>query len=148
MKFPLQNILFILLTLSFFRSNSQESKIIETFDTSFQDNWEFFDLKEIIKVKVIKHVPAYAFCGPIATASMTIVEKSDGEVIRVLDLCNMDDNFEVNSYIFVLPEKKPDFYVSPPFMCIQNEKTNSFESITKEFDTKVLETTYGSIVTN
>jgi hypothetical protein len=95
-------------------------------------------------VKIIDHKPAFAFCGVLATASMTIVETEKGDTIRVLDLCNTLDIYKKGQTLKVIPEDKPPFGVSLPFTFKQNTQTKEYEYT--GFDITVVRTAWGSLL--
>ena len=108
-------------------------------------NWEYFELENEIEVKIIDHIPAPALCGNFAFASVTIVKTKDGEIIRVLDLCNTSD-YNVNEIVKVLMAKRPEFNVMLPHRMIKNTKTKQYEHFGN--DVKILKTTYGYLPKN
>lgn len=128
-----------------FSQNYNKNQINYIFKTTstIQKIWRYFKLTDTIEVKIINHIPAGFFCGSAASASMTIVEIENGDIIRVLDLCNLYDEFEVGQIIKVLPAKKPEFNVSLPFNFVKNIENSKTESVTKKYDTIVINTAYG-----
>ena len=108
----------------------------------FTDNWEYFDLDDTIKLKVISHYLATVDCGILATASLTIGTSESGEAIRVLELCNTKKDFTPNEIIKVIPAKKPPFQVMHTRVFIQGTQGH----ITPDnFDISTLKTTYGTL---
>ncbi len=141
--------LFIVAIVAYSTSFSQDdSEINYVFQktSSIQKDWKYFKLKDTIEVKIIQHNGALFLCGITASASMTIVEMEDGKLIRILDLCNLSDDYKANQMIKILPFKKPSFPVSLPFDFRKNSKNNKYESMTQRYDTSILETTWGILV--
>ena len=109
-----------------------------------QRKWEYFQLEDTIVVKIIDHIPAFAFCGVLATASMSIVETEIGDTIRVLNLCNTLDIYKKGQTLKIIPEDKPPFGVSLPLTFKQNTQTKEFEYT--GFDITVVKTAWGSLL--
>jgi hypothetical protein len=123
---------------------SKKSEIIN-FDYSYQKNWKYFNLQDTINIKVIDHIPAEAFCGLIATASITIGETDKKDTIRIINLCNMDI-YKKDKKIRFIPAKTPQFKVSLPFSKNFNYKTQKLDATI--FDLNILKTTYGYCIRN
>jgi hypothetical protein len=142
----------ILLFLLLITANAFSQDTIKTLKKSdlepnqFNDQrkWEYFQLEDTIVVKIIDHKPAFAFCGILATASMSIVETEKGDTIRVIDLCNTLDIYKKGQTLKVIPEDKPTFGVSLPFTFGQNTETTEFEYT--GFDITVVRTTFGGLL--
>lgn len=104
-------------------------------DPKFTDgdqNWDFFELTEPIKIKVIRHEVATVECGVVSSTAMTIGQTMEGDTIRVLDLCNTKNVFNANETVTVKPAKKPEFNSLLPQQLLE--------------DKKITKTTYGTIV--
>ncbi|ASS49332.1 MAG: hypothetical protein A3D31_03590 [Candidatus Fluviicola riflensis] len=113
-------------------------------DFSSEKKWGYFQLETMITVKIIEHLPAFAECGVLATASMTIAETEKGDTIRILDLCNTLDIYKPGQIINVSPADKPPFGVSTPFTLKENPVTKELEP--SEFDVKVVKTAWGNLL--
>lgn len=112
--------------------------------TSYNENWEFFELDEPIKVRILFHLPSSGLCGNLAFASVSIVQTKDDKIFRILDLCNTE-NIPENKIVEIIPSKKPEFYVQLPSRTFINPKTGKVEAF--ELDKKTLKTTHGNIET-
>ncbi len=108
-----------------------------------QRKWEYFQLEDTITVTIIDHSPAFAFCGILATASVTIAATEKGDTIRVIHLCNTSNEYTKGQTLKVIPANKPSFGVSLPFTFGQNTETKEFEY--SGFDLTVVRTAYGSL---
>ncbi|WP_299229773.1 hypothetical protein [uncultured Psychroserpens sp.] len=115
----------------------------ETF-SSYDKDWEFFELDEPIEVRILMHLPSSGLCGYLAFASVSIVQTKDEKIFRILDLCNTKDIPE-NKIVKIIPAKKPEFSVLLPARTFINQKTGKVEQF--ELDKKTLKTTYGQIKT-
>ncbi|QXP79015.1 MULTISPECIES: hypothetical protein [Winogradskyella] len=112
--------------------------------SSYNENWEFFELDEPIEVRILLHLPSSGLCGHLAFASVSIVQTKDEKTFRILDLCNTKDIPE-NKIVKIIPSKKPEFSVLLPSRTFINPKTGKVEAF--ELDKKTLKTTYGNIET-
>ncbi|OAD91775.1 hypothetical protein A7A78_11010 [Aequorivita soesokkakensis] len=144
MKYFLFILAFVVYSPSFSQDNSEINYIFQKIE-SIQKDWKYFKLKDTIQVKIIQHNPALFLCGITASASMTIVQMENGKLIRVLDLCNLSDEYEVNQMIKILPFQNPDIHVSLPFDFRKNSN-NKYESMTQNYDTSILDTTWGILI--
>ena len=135
-----RKLLFLLFIL--FICGCKTSQISErlAINSNSDNNWEYFELENEIEAKIIDHLPAPALCGNLAFASVTIVQSKDGEIIRILDLCNTS-NYNENEIVKILKAKKPEFNVMLPYRMIKNPKTKQYEYF--ENDVKILKTAYG-----
>ena len=118
-----------------------KSIFVEPHDFSYENKWEYFDLKRIIRAQIIDHKPAILSCGVNASASITIAKLHNGDIIRVLDMCNMSSNYIVGEWIRIKPDDKPSFGVILPFAIVEN-KLNAAST----FDVTVFKTTWGEIL--
>lgn len=124
--------------------NGGEQKIIEMEEDPtgiFYDPWVYFDLKDSITLKVITHRLAPFSCGIFATAASTVGTTATGDTIRVLELCNLHNDFKKGEMVKVIPHKKPDFGVSFPFTKQYDEKGKELPDPLQN----VLRTTYGTL---
>lgn len=136
----MKNYILISTLLLSYICNSQNDADINNYISatkSIREKWKYFKMKDTIEVKIIKHFPAIGFCGIGATASMTIVETKKGDTIRVIDLCNVLDNYKINQIIRIFPEEKPKLKFSLPFEFKKNEETGQMESISKNYDSTI-----------
>ncbi|MES2555513.1 MAG: hypothetical protein V4604_05140 [Bacteroidota bacterium] len=122
----------------------KKSDLGEPHDFSYEKKWEYFQLEQMIAVKIIEHLPAFAMCGVLATASMTIAETEEGDTIRILNLCNTSKDYKPGQTINVSPADKPPFGVSLPFTYKQNPVTKEFEH--SGFDVTVVKTAWGNLL--
>ncbi len=109
---------------------------------NFENRWIYFDLKEIIKFKIIYHIPASVECGTLATASITVGTSHTGDTIRVLELCNTKKDFKKDDIVIVIPAKKEKFHVNHPRVFVQGRQGQLNPDL---YDTQILMTTYGTI---
>ena len=128
-----------LLSLLLISSTAFSQDTVTTILQPDKEKWEYFQLEETITVKIIDHLPAFAACGVLATASMTIAQTENGDTIRILDLCNTSDIYKTGQTINVSPADKPPFGVSTPFTLTENPETKEFEP--SGFDRTVVRTT-------
>jgi len=103
---------------------------------SSREKWNYFTLKDKKTVSIIDHIPATALCGTLAFASITIVKAENGEVFRVLDLCN-SKTYKINQSIKITPTRKPKFNVILPYKYITNEDNSDLE-----YDKTILNTSW------
>ena len=78
----------------------------------------------------------------MAFASVSLIEIENGQIIRLLSLCN-NSTYNENDIVNITPSKKPEFSVILPYRTFINPKTNKTEQF--EIDKKTLKTTYGQI---
>jgi hypothetical protein len=109
-------------------------------DHNYEDDWVYFSLTDTIEIEILTHRAGGA-CGKWASASLTIGETSNGDTIRVLDLCNKSEEYSLVERYKVAPAKKPDFGVVIPYML--TSYTGSKKAI---FELTVLNTTYGKLL--
>ena len=107
--------------------------------SSYNENWEFFDLDEPIEVRILLHLPSSGLCGNLAFASVSIVQTKDERIFRILDLCN-NKNIPENEIVKIIPTKKPVFSVLLPSRTFINPKTGKAEQY--DLDKETLKTTY------
>ena len=107
--------------------------------SSYDKNWEFFELDETIEVRILMHLPSSGLCGTLAFASVSIVQTKDEKTFRILDLCNTTE-ISKNKIVKIVPTKKPKFSVMLPSRTFINPKTGKIEQY--ELDKKTLKTTY------
>lgn len=117
-------------------------------ECSYRNKWQYFKLQDTLTVKVIDHLPAPAFCGILATASITIVETLRGDTYRIIDMCNVSDKYKKGQTIKVAPADKPPFGLATAFTLKENPKTKKIELLPSEYDLAVLKTTWGSLLAN
>lgn len=110
-----------------------------------QEKWDYISFSDTLSGKIIHHLPAMFFCGTAATASMTIVELSNGELMRVLDLCNLSNHYKLDQSIKFTYRQKPPFAVVLPFKFEKKGNSKIPESASKDYDLKVRTTTYANI---
>lgn len=110
----------VIILFLFIKTYSQNDSI------SVRENWHFFALKEKKTVSIIDHIPATALCVILAFASITIVKAENGEVFRVLDLCNSKD-YKMNQSIEITPAAKPEFNVILPYKYITSKDNSDLE---------------------
>jgi hypothetical protein len=67
-------------------------------------NWEYDQLKQVVKGEVVYHHKALALCGIFSTASVTLVHTEEGYIIRVLEMCNTEKDFKKGAKVKVTPE--------------------------------------------
>lgn len=142
--FRLEKILFLIFISILSSCKTSTNYLINEFKpfSSYDPSWQFFNLENTIEVKVVDHIKNDAFCGTGAVASVTFVIDEQGEIFRVLDLCNLSD-YKKGEFIKLIPSEKPDFHVSLPYRVFLNPKTNKRERF--ELDKNTLNTTYAHI---
>lgn len=140
----LEKIIFIIfiIVLSSCRTVNNSKDLQTEYFSSSDASWQFFNLESAIEVKVIDHTKNNILRGTVAVASVTIVINHNGEIFRVLGLCNLSD-YKKDELITLLPTSKPDFNVSLPYKVFLNPKTNKRERF--EHDKNILNTTYAHI---
>lgn len=115
-------------------------------DFGYKHKWQYFKLEDTLVAKVIQHLPAPAYCGILATASITIVETQKGDIIRILDMCNVSNQYKAAQKIKIVPASKPSFGLATAVTLKENPKTKKLEP--SDFDLSVLKTTWGSLLVN
>ena len=116
----------------------------QKFDLSYQKNWIYFKLTDTIEVKIMKHFPANFLCGTATSASLSIVKTKKGEIIRLLNICNLR-NYNKNQTVKIISGIEP-LKVILPFTQVKNKQTHLYEP--SEFDSKILKTTWVSFLEN
>jgi hypothetical protein len=104
---------------------SANTRIAST-EVNCRDNWQYTDLKNTLTGDVLYHSKAFAHCGVLATASLTIIKTQLNDTIRILWLCNTDKDFKKFETVRIFPAKRPAFSVTPPF------QTNQFDCTIKK----------------
>lgn len=137
MKILISSTLFLILVLSCKSTSNVE---VTPYNFSYQDNWKYFTLEDTITINVVEHLPAEAFCGNMAFASLTIAITERKDTIRIINLCNMD-TYNQNDIVQFIPADKPEFFVNLPYSTIHNSETNELQP--GFYDLNILETTYG-----
>ena len=111
-------------------------------DFSYQKKWEYFKLVDKTEVTIIEHFPAKFLCGHATSTSLTIAKTKNGDIIRLLNICNLND-YSKNQILKVIPGVEPT-KVSMPFTQIKNKETQLYEP--SEYDLKILKTTWVSFL--
>lgn len=111
--------------------------------TSDKKNWKYFTLKKETNVSIIDHMPSPALCGTLAFASITIVKTEDGDIFRVLNLCN-SETYTINKIIRIIPNSPPSFNAILPYKYYENSETKK-NIPPLNYDKTVLKTTWGTI---
>jgi hypothetical protein len=83
---------------SFSQTKEQEAKAQDC-----KTNWKYDQLKQAVKGEVLYHHKALALCGKVSTASLTIIQLKNGDVIRVLELCNTEKDFKKGAKVKIVP---------------------------------------------
>jgi hypothetical protein len=140
----MKHLIFILLIS--FGAIAQKQRITgdvgQKIDLSYQKNWIYFKLTDTIEVKIIKHFPANFHCGTATSASLTIVKTKKGEIIRLLNICNLR-NYNKNRIVKIISGIEPS-KVSLPFTQVKNKQTQLYEP--SEFDSNILKTAWVSFL--
>lgn len=110
----------------------------------YQNKWEYFVLDDTISGTIIEYNRAAVDCGVLATASVTIIQTTDQDTIRVISLCNTSDRFKTGQIIRISPATRPSFGVTLPFKLTKIEKTEQWE--TNFYDLQIFRTTYGGLL--
>jgi hypothetical protein len=99
-----------------------------------RNSWQYFNVKDSLKGKVLFHKMATIEYGFLSTASLTLIETEEGDTIRVLDLCNTKKDFRTGSFVTLRAQRKPDFSIDivpfDPKACVF--KRTCFGTILKE----------------
>lgn len=74
--------------------------------------WEYKTYTKNFAGEVLHYEPAGGTCGTVAYASICIVKLEEGEIIRVLSLCNSKDNLKKGDEVIVSPQSIPTTTVS------------------------------------
>ncbi len=80
-------------------------------EVSCQNNWTCAKLDTSFTGTILFHETARAFCGVVATASVSIILKGNGDTIRVLELCNLTKKFKKGTIVTITPDIVPPFGV-------------------------------------
>jgi len=119
-------------------------------DFSYENKWKYVKLKKTLTVTIIEHIPAEGGCGVYAYASLTIVKKTNGDTLRILDLCNQN-NYKVNQVVKIeptVPYKCDNVKICwiTPYILVVNPQTRRLEQTPTKYDLTILKTTYGKII--
>lgn len=119
-----QIILFVFILVSYLVSFSQ-TKEQEAKGQECKTNWKFRQFKQSIKGEVLYHRKALALCGKVSTASVTIIQTKNRNIIRVLEMCNTEKDFEKGAIVKIIPEGdktwKAELVPFDPQACVTNE---------------------------
>jgi hypothetical protein len=114
---------------------------------SFQCNWAFFDIKEIIEGDVIASDVVTKKEEGIAMAGVTIV-KTGREIVRIMYLGNTP--LSAGQHIKIAPAKEPTSDVVVPvdrdYFLSEEKKGSKPVCRMNRYDDKVLKTAWGRIV--
>lgn len=113
-------------------------KKVESKDAS-SDDFSYFELKDTIRINILHYRLAGCNCGVRACSSFCIGVRDNSDTIIVLSLCNNDSTITDGMKVYVIPEKKPDYYVFIPDYIIGNNTGKPFMQV----DTKRFKATYG-----
>lgn len=83
--------------------------------------WQYLKLKDTLRGEVLYHAKASFHCGVIATASETIVRTNLNDTVRILWLCNVNQDFKKSERVRIYPAQMPSFSVAPPVIASQFE---------------------------
>ena len=98
--------------LSFGQSVSKINKLY-----SCQENWNYGDLSTKFDGTVLFYAQPITYCGNLSVASTALIKLNNGEIIRVLTLCNnkpdinSPSEFKVGNKVKIEPAQKPSFRV-------------------------------------
>ena len=123
--------------------NITKDDLGEPLDFYYMDEWIEFELTDTIEVILLQHFPAPVSCGVLASASITYGLKNNKDTIRIKDLCNTTDNYNIGEKIKIAPSTKPSFDVLAPGPDIDS-KTRKV--IPNNWDLTVLRTTWGELL--
>lgn len=101
MKTLISTIIFIAASLISFAQINNSERLVNTPDYS---NWRYFNLDDTIYVTIVEYTRGGS-CGVIVSASVTIARKSNGELLRIITPCNMED-FKPRDSIRVTPQEQ------------------------------------------
>jgi hypothetical protein len=81
-----------------------------------QTKWKYSELKETVSGVVVYHEQPIVMCGVVATASVTLLQTSAGDTIRILSLCHIKgvsspNEFRIGAKVSITPQAKPGFRV-------------------------------------
>ena len=140
----MRNFTFILLFSLGAISQNQHitGEVGQKIDFTYQKKWEYFKLLDTTEVTIIEHFRAKIVCGPVTSTSLTIAKTKNGDIIRLLNICNLTD-YDKNQIVKVIPGVEPT-KVSMPFTQIKNKETQLYEP--SEYDLKILKTTWVSFL--
>lgn len=103
----------LILTFTFTLSYSTFAQTNEEQNKGFkcQQSWKYRNLEKSTKGTIIFHKKPSLSCGIMSVASVSIIKTDNGNIIRVLELCNTEKDFPAGSYVYIEPESKPSFHV-------------------------------------
>lgn len=78
-----------------------------------QKRWRILKLKGQIIGEVLFHAPSTIGCGVLATGSVTLVQRNDGNIYRVIEYCNDDKDFPIGSSVKVKLESYANIPIIP-----------------------------------
>ena len=99
-----------------------------------RSNWQFLTTENKIEGRLIYFLPA-ADCGYSISASLSIIETTTGDTIRVLNLCDMRRQIPPNTKVQLLPNNE----VTKKASIIPLDKTG---------DCFIIKTYYGQLLLN
>ena len=107
-------ILFSLLLLKC--TNRKLTKKEKALSNNCRGTWRYLNLKDTLSGEVLYHAKASFHCGLIATASETIVRTNLNDTLRILWLCNVNQDFKKSQRVGIYPAQTPSFSVAPPII--------------------------------
>lgn len=116
-------LLLIIITLI---SCSQQSAKTTSGQSDVDDckkRWKILEPKTQMVGKVMFHATPGIACGVLATGSVTIIQTANGDVFRVIELCNLEKKFTKGMTVRVEPHEKINIPLIPadPQECILRE---------------------------
>lgn len=123
----MKNILFLFFVCLAYGSFCQNT------DSTDARGWSYEKITKNFSGEIVDFEAALQPCGTVAYASICIVKKEDGKLIRVLTLCNTKTNYKKGDEVIIAPQEKPKMYVnaSPAKDTFDHIKSTVFGSITK-----------------
>ena len=77
-----------------------------------KNEWRYLALSDTLLATVLFDQKATFFCGVVSSTSTTLVRKSNGDTIRVLQMCNVGNpNMKKGRLVRIVPGTVPHFRV-------------------------------------
>lgn len=77
-----------------------------------ETEWEYKTFTKNFAGEVLSFEPAGGVCETVAYASICIIQLEEGEIIRVLTMCNTKNNLKKGDEVIVAPQERPTTSVS------------------------------------
>lgn len=88
--------------------------VIPTYERC-KEKWDYVFVKDTIRGEVLFYEKAPFACGNISTASITLVKTNKNDSIRIIQACDLTNNFSKGQQVIFVPDYNYYPNISLPF---------------------------------